>query len=187
MARIWIAMAAALWGAASAAADSWAAPQEKDYYAVNDAYYLHVVPGDGTQHAHGTLVHVLVGGEEEEAWSRELLNPTAPVEVLVATDGRYVVTLDDWGKVGYGPNVVVIYGPGGELVRNLALEDLLTEEEIAVVPHSASSRWWRGDSELDEVEGVLVLRVVTGGTTAAGKAQTRELRVALAIGEVLPP
>jgi hypothetical protein len=186
MARVWIVMAAALWGAASAAADSWAAPQEKDYYAVNDAYYLHVVPGDGATHARGTLVHVLVGGDEEEVWSRELENPTAPVEVLVAADGRYVVTLDDWGKVGYGPRVVVIYRPGGELVKKLTLEDFLTGEEIAAVSGSVSSRWWRGDSELDEVEGVVVLRVVTGGATTEGKPQTREVRVALATGEVVP-
>jgi len=188
MARILIALAtaAALWGAASAAADSWAAPQEEDYYAANDAYYLHVVPGAGVLHARGTLVHVLIGDDVEEVWSRELENPTAPVEVLVARDGRYVVTSDDWGQVGYGPNVVVIYGPGGELVRKFALEDLLTEAEVAAVPGSVSSRWWRGDNELDEVEGVIVLRVVTGGATAEGKPQTREVRVALATGEVLP-
>jgi hypothetical protein len=186
MARIYMVLvAAAFWGAASAAADSWAEAQEEDYYAANDAYYLHVVPGAGA-HARGTLVHVLVGGDEEEVWSRELENPTAPVQVLVATDGRYVVTFDDWGEVGYGPNVVVIYGPGGELVKKLTLEDFLTEGEIAVAPTSVSSRWWRGDNELDEAEGVVVLRVVTGGTTAEGKARTRDVRVALATGEVLP-
>lgn len=188
MVRALVAMAtaAALWGAASAAADSWAAPQEEDYYAANDAYYLHVVPGDGAKRARGTLYHLFIGGGEEEVWSRDLENAVAPVTVLVAKDGNYVVTSDDWGGVGYGPNVVVIYGPGGEVVRKFALEDLLTEEEIALVPHSVSSRWWRGEHELDEAAGVVVLKVIAGGMTEEGKARTRDLRVALATGEVLP-
>ena len=181
-----LATAAALWGAGVASADSWLAPAEEDYYAANDAYYLHVVPGDGAAHARGTLVHVLIGGGEEEAWSRDLENAVAPVTVLVAADGRYVVTSDDWGGVGYGPNVVVIYGPGGELVRKFKLEDLLTGEELAAVPLTVSSRWWRGDNELDEAAGAVVLKVIAGGVTEEGKARTRDLRVALATGEVLP-
>lgn len=179
-----IAALAALF-AGVASADSWEAPAEQDYYAVNDAYYLHVVPGDGSSPARGTLYHLFVGGGEEEVWSRDLENAVAPVTVLVSRDGRYVVTSDEWGGVGYGPNVVVIYGPGGELVRTFALEDLLTEEEVAAVPHTVSSRWWRGEHELDETKGVVVLRIIAGGMTEEGKARTRDLRVALATGEVL--
>ncbi len=169
-----------------ALADSWDAPTEQDYYAVNEAYYLHVVPGDGAKHARGTLYHLFVGGGEEEVWNRDLENAVAPVTVLVSGDGRYVVTSDDWGGVGYGPNVVVIYGPAGELVWTFALEDLLTEGEIALVPHSTSSRWWRGEHELDETNDVVILKVIAGGMTEEGKARTRDLRVALATGEVLP-
>jgi hypothetical protein len=178
-------VAAAFWGAASASADSWAAPQEEDYYAANDAYYLHVVPG-GAAHARGTLVHVLVGGDEEEAWSRELENPTAPVTALVARDGLHVVTFDDWGEVGYGPNVVVIYGPGGELIKQFALEDLLTEAEVAAVPFTVSSRWWRGDAALDEAAGVVVLRAAARGATEEEEPLARDIRIRLADGEVLP-
>ncbi len=178
------ALAVALAGVAFA--DSWLAPTEQDYYAVNEAYYLHVVPGDGAKHARGTLYHLFVGGGEEEVWSRDLENAVAPVTVLVSGDGRYVVTSDDWGGVGYGPNVVVIYGPEGELVCTFALEDLLTEGEIALVPHSTSSRWWRGEHELDETNDVVILKVIAGGMTEEGKARTRDLRVALATGEVLP-
>ena len=185
-----LATAAALWGAASAAADSWEAPTEQDYYSANQAYYLHVVPGDGAKHASAALYEVVVdaeaGGDALLKWSRELLNPTAPYQVLVADSGEYVVTSDDWGGLGYGPNVVVIYGPGGELVKQFALEDLLTEEELAAVPLTVSSRWWRGDNELDEAAGAVVLKVIAGGVTEEGKARTRDLRVALATGEVLP-
>jgi hypothetical protein len=179
--------AAAFWGAAaSAAADSWAEPQEENFYSANDAYYLHVVPGAGVVHARGTLVHVLVGGGEEEVWSRELQNPTAPVTALVSRDGGYVVTFDDWATVGYGPNVVVLYGPGGELVRALALEDFLTEAEIAGVPFTVSSRWWRGEAVLDEAAGVVVLSVVARAGPEGEEPPTREVRLELATGKVVP-
>ncbi|MEE9456295.1 MAG: hypothetical protein V3W11_03990 [bacterium] len=181
-----ISAALAVATAGVALADSWLAATEQDYYAVNEAYYLHVVPGDGSTPARGTLYHLFVGGGEEEVWSRDLENAVAPVTVLISGDGRYVVTSDDWGGVGYGPNVVVIYGPEGVVVKKFALEDLLTEAEIAIVPHSTSSRWWRGEHELDETNDVVILKVIAGGMTEEGKARTRDLRVALATGEVLP-
>ena len=173
--------------AGGAFADSWLAATEQDYYSANEAYYLHVVPGDGSSPARGTLYEAARReGDDAEVWSRWLENPYAPHKVLVADSGEYVVTSDDWGGVGYGDNVVVIYGPEGELVRTFALEDLLTEEEIALVPHSTSSRWWCGVHEFDEAAGVVVLKVIAGGMTEEMKARTRDLRVALATGEVLP-
>ncbi len=173
---------------AAALADSWPEPAEEDYYAANDAYYLHVVPGEGVKPAGATLYRAGAAGASGDAlvmWSRALENAVAPADVLVAASGAYVVTFDDWGRAGYGENVVVIYGPGGELVRKFALEDLLTDDEIALVPHSTSSRWWRGEPELDEDAGVVVLKIIAGGMTAEMKARTRDLRVALASGEVL--
>lgn len=173
-----------------AAADSWLAPTEQNYYSADEAYYLHVVPGDGAKHAAATLYEVVVdaaaGGDALLKWSRDLANPYAPAQVLVSNGGEYVVTSDEWGGVGYGPNVVVIYGPGGVVVKKFALEDLLTEDEIALVPHSISSRWWCGVHEFDEEAGAVVLKVIAGGMTEEMKARTRDLRVALATGEVVP-
>jgi len=60
MGRIYIAVAtaaAAVLTAATAAADSWAEPQEENYYSANDAYYLHVVPGDGLTPARGAYTN----------------------------------------------------------------------------------------------------------------------------------
>jgi hypothetical protein len=190
------ALAVALAGVA--AADSWLAPTEQDYYSLNEAYYLHVVPGDGAKHAAATLYEVVVdaevGGDALIKWSRDLVNPYAPTQVLVSDGGEYVVTSDDWGGVGYGPNVVVIYGPGGELVKQFALEDLLTEEEIALVPHSVSSRWWRAGKYINEENGVLVLKVDLGTEpyrspeTAPGVIveKTVTISIHLVDGEVLP-
>jgi hypothetical protein len=146
------ALAVALAGVAFA--DSWLAPTEQDYYSLNEAYYLHVVPGDGSTHASAALYEVVVdaeaGGDALLKWSRELLNPSAPHQVLVADSGAYVVTFDEWGGVGYGPNVVVIYGPGGDVIKSFALEDLLTEEEIGAVWCSTSSRWWGAGKYINE-------------------------------------
>ncbi len=189
MGRTYIAVAtaaAAVLSAATAAADSWAEPQEENYYSANDAYYLHVVPGDGLTPARGALYRALPGRDAEELWARDLANPNAPYKVLVAASGEYVVTFDEWGQVGYGPNVVVIYGPGGELVRKFALEDFLAEEEVAAVPATVSSRWWGGEHYLDEAAGVVVLMVATGRVGADGTAEFGEVRIRLADGEVLP-
>ena len=173
--------------AGGAFADSWLAATEQDYYSANEAYYLHVVPGDGSSPARGTLYEAARReGDDAEVWSRWLENPYAPHKVLVADSGEYVVTFDEWGGVGYGPNVVVIYGPEGELVKQFALEDLLTEEEIAAVPQTVSSRWWGGEHYIDEEAGDLVLAVATGCTGLGDGAEYRELRIHLADGEVLP-
>jgi hypothetical protein len=170
-------------------ADTWLPPTEQNYYSANQEYFLRVVPGDGSSPARGTLYEVVVdaaaGGDALVKWSRELENPYAPVKVLVAGDGRYVVTFDDWGMVGYGPNVVVIYGPGGELSRAFALEDLLTEEEIAAVPATVSSRWWGREHYFDEGAGVVVLKVVTGRVGPDGADEFRDIRIELASAEVL--
>jgi len=177
------ALAVMLAGVASA--DSWLPPTEQDYYSANEEYFLHVVPGEGVTHARGTLYRAFPARDAQELWSRELENPSAPHKVLVADSGEYVVTFDNWGKVGYGPNVVVIYGPEGELVRAFALEDLLTVDEIAAVPHTVSSRWWGGEHYLDEAAGVVVLTVVTGRVGPDGADEFREVRIELASGEVL--
>ena len=170
-----------------AAADSWLAATEQDYYSASEAYYLHVVPGNASTPAQGTLYMALGReGNYVEDWSRWLENPTAPHKVLVSDDGRYVVTFDEWGGVGYGPNVVVVYGPGGQTLWKFALEDLLTEEEIAAVPHTVSSRWWGGEHYFDEEAGDLVLAVATGCTGLGDGDEYRELRIHLADGEVLP-
>jgi hypothetical protein len=156
---------------------------------------LHVVPGDGSTHARGTLYEAARReGDDVEVWSRELVNPYAPHQVLVADSGEYVVTFDEWGGVGYGPNVVVIYGPEGVVVKKFALEDLLTEEELAAVPHTISSRWWRAGKYINEESGVLVFEVDLGTEpygfpeTAPGVfvQKTVTVSIRLADGEVLP-
>ena len=86
-------------------------------------------------------------------WAQPLSNAVAPVEALVSDTGRYVVTFDNWHSLGYGPNVVVIYGAEGQLLRSFSLEDLLSEAELRLVFRTVSSRWWPGESGLEPRPG----------------------------------
>ena len=78
-----------------------------------------------------------------QVWRRPLLNEAAPVEVVVADDGRHVVTLDEWFRLGFGPHVVVLYGHDGTPTRALSLDEFLPANYIAALPHSISSIHWR--------------------------------------------
>jgi hypothetical protein len=100
---------------------------------------------------------------------------------------KYVVTLDDWHSVGRGPNVVVIYGPQGKLVRRLALDDFLKGDDIARLPISVSSTWWRTAYSLDEKHECVVLRVAQGkdGANAGKTPRFQEVRLRLATGELV--
>ncbi len=73
-------------------------------------------------------------------WKAQLVNPLMPMEAVVSMRG-YLVTLNDYGEVGYN-NAVSIYDPRGRLIRTYALDELLPAQERNEVVHSTSSRWW---------------------------------------------
>jgi hypothetical protein len=135
----------------------------------------------------GQLEQKTKQGKYDLIWEQELTNGIAPVSALVCDSGNYVVTLDNWHQVGRGDNVVVIYGPEGKLVRQLALSDFLTQEQINGLPVSVSSTWWGTGHYLDEKQKCLVLRVTRNQDwRLPGKAaQFQEVRIRLATGEVL--
>jgi hypothetical protein len=88
----------------------------------------------------GTLVTVAADGTETAVWSRDLVN--IPVSAYVADDGKHVVTLDTWAKLGY-EHALVVYGEDGSLVRDYDLDALLSRDEIAnSVVHTMSARRW---------------------------------------------
>lgn len=78
-------------------------------------------------------------------WQGQLRNEVMPVAAMVADSGRYFVTFDDWGGVGTGPNVVVIYDGSGRVVRALSILDLLPEPYVRTLPRSFSSVYWSGE------------------------------------------
>jgi len=167
-------------------ADSWVPPQVRDYASASGEYVLTVEP----QGATGTNALQprgrLVTASGAVLWERSLVNAVAPVNALVAADGRYVVTFDNWGAIGYGPDVVVIYGPSGELIRALSLTDILGASRVARLRGSIDSRWWAGEHRFESAQ-VLALSVLADGEdffNAAPRYDT--LRLQLDTGTLIP-
>jgi hypothetical protein len=152
--------------ATPALADSWASPKTAIYYSSHQRVRFTVVPGQWKSKisAHGTLERRGVDGRWTTLWDRRLLNDVSPVDALVSETGAYAVTFDNWHHVGLGENVVVIYGPKGELVRSLRLNDFLPENYVALLPRSISSLWWNGHRDgahsISERRDILTLKVV---------------------------
>lgn len=193
-----------------ARADSWAMPETEVTLAAGGAFRFTVTPGDleppppGSDRdkvaaqtdgqpaerlvPRGLLEKRNAKGEWEPVWARSLVNRTAPVTVLVADNGRHVVTLDNWGSLGHGAHVIVIYGPDGGLVRSLALNDLVPEDYMMALPRSVSSIYWRKDEgfSADGVSVVIPMIVPQGGGLG-DEVETVPFTIALADGTVTMP
>jgi hypothetical protein len=122
-------------------------------------------------------------------WECELSNDVAPVSALVSDSGKYVVTFDDWHRVGRGENVVVIYGPRGRRIGRHSLETLLSPGQRRRLAMSVSSTWWGHGHYLDEKNAQVVLRVATGDYLTSGKAPPKfeEMRLNLSDGKAVKP
>lgn len=177
----------------AALADSWESPSTKVYSSKTEQYRFTVVPagltardqtGKPKDPCKGRLERRTPRGGHELVWERQLVNPVSPVNALVSSNGKYVVTFDNWHHVGRGQHVVVIYGPEGKLVRDMALTDFLTAEQILRLRKSVSSTWWGDGHSLDAREENLVLRVVKAGGMFAPEVKPEhfEVRVLLKDG-----
>jgi TonB family protein len=193
---------------ASALADSWRLPTKTKYYSSNKNYYLEVTPKklesqlqyfkdkvEGIENAgalkemknnraKGVFYARRAGGEYSKKWEFPLVNEVSPVSVLISDKGNYVVTFDNWHGIGYGDSVVVIYHSNGDLIRKFGLEDLLTEGDIEVLPHSISSIHWGAAHYLDEANDLLILRVNSSWTE---NAKSHQIKISLATGQPLEP
>ena len=83
--------------------------------------------------------------EVELIWEGNLANKVSPVNAYLTIDG-YLITFNEWHKVGF-ENSVVLYDNRGKLIKSYGLEDLLPEAEIKLVRRSKSSRWWNKNSK----------------------------------------
>lgn len=113
-------------------------------------------------------------GLETASWARDLVN--IPVLAFVANDGKHVVTLDTWAKLGY-EHALVVYGENGAVVVDYDLEDLLSSHDIAssVVHTMNARRWLQGaTTAFDPGEDTFVIHLPWG----------KVLRVALATGAI---
>ena len=149
--------------AASALADQTAQTTPETYVSTLGRYRLTVFPleEEGALRTHSELMVRLpptieravqarceatlerwVGNSYEFIWRKPLVNKVSPESALVsAADGSFV-TFDDWGRSGYGENVVVIYSGKGDLIRKFALGDLMTKAQVEKLPHTIGSIRW---------------------------------------------
>ncbi len=186
-------------------ADSWALPQPHKYYSENKRYYVEVIPrvlesdlkyfedkaakkepagskpGVANNYCRGVFYRQKEGATYEKVWESRLSNDVAPVSALVSDGGEYFVTFDNWHTVGYGDDVVVIYGPGGKLVKKLALSDIVPT--TSNLPRSVSSIFWGGKHYINERSLQLVLKVLSGWSPHQEEGEYREVRVDLRTGE----
>lgn len=193
-------------------ADSWTIPKQEKYYSPNKMFYLEVTPkkfesqskrfkdrvegkegaGDikeaNDNGAKGSFYVRGADGGYSKKWEYPLVNKVSPVSAAVSNKGEYVVTFDNWFRMGYGNDVVVIYRSNGALIKKFGLEDLLTKRDIEALPHSVSSIWWGGKHYLDEVNGLLVLKIISNRKSPwEADAKFHELKIELATGRPLEP
>ena len=154
--------------------DSWMAPTEKDYFSENRKFVSHVTPssvrngcwmyitppkGDKDAPASDAAadkgnikplleVFEIKDSERVLLWKCEMSNKYAPTEVYTSDDGRYVVTNNEWGSIGYGDCVMAFYNKDG-LIKKHSVESILHLPEgiderklYDLMPHSVSSRYW---------------------------------------------
>ena len=119
-------------------------------------------------------------------WERQIANDVAPVSAIVLDNGEYAVTFDDWHGLGYGPNVVVIYGTGGKLLRAFALSDIVPVDYIEALPHSVSSIQWRGDARFSTDGRRVLIPVVIPSEDFRTDRTTIDLAIDLANSTVSP-
>lgn len=191
----------------SVSGDTWALPKKEKYYSPNKRYYLEVTPKklesqlkyfedkvEGRDNAgarkevkdnraKGALYARRDDGSYSKKWEFPLVNEVSPVSAVVSSKGNYVVTFDNWHSAGYGDDVVVIYRSNGTLVKKFGLEDILTQGDIETLPRSVSSIWWGGSHYIDEVNGLLVLKIVANRKNLWEEGATfHELKIELASG-----
>lgn len=90
-------------------------------------------------------------GLPELIWEKDLVNPVAPYEAIITNDGKYVITFDDWYQLGYGDNVMVVYGEKGNLLKQYKLQEI-TNLEKDKLPISVTSIWWYFGHETYSIE-----------------------------------
>jgi len=125
-------------------------PRVQTRFSADRAFSLRVTPTKDFPRAKGNCVAELKARRGDKAgqvlWRGKLVNEWAPRRVLVAGDGRHVVTIDDWLHGGR-QHALVIYGPQGKLVRDLALSDLLEPDEIKHLERGKFGLEWTGGAK----------------------------------------
>jgi hypothetical protein len=167
--------------------DSWGWPQPGIF--ANGKYGFKTVPAKTVDkngavafgNSEGVFFTLDEDGKEKVIWRATLVN--IPLRAIIAQTGKYVITLDTWGHVGY-EHCLVIYGDKGKVIADFKLEDLLTAKEIAILPATVSIRGW-SDKDIAEFEDrslgfdELVISMKY-------KDWAKVIRISLASGKIVP-
>jgi len=125
-------------------------PRVQTRFSADRAFSLRVTPTKDFPRAKGNCLAELKARKGDKAgqvlWRGRFLNEWSPRRALVAGDGRHVVTIDDWVHGGRR-HALVIYGPDGKLVRDLALSDLLEPDEIKHLERGKFGLEWTGGAK----------------------------------------
>lgn len=128
---------------APAVADSWFPIKKTEFYSADRSHVFVIEPHPlgalKPGHCRGTLFDLEAVGPVA-AWSRHLINDRGPVQVFVSNSGRYVVTMDEWHRVGKLP--LVLYGPRGSLIAVHSKDTLGLGKDLHRIPVTVSSVWW---------------------------------------------
>lgn len=103
---------------------------------------------------------------------------------MSARDGSFV-TFDDWGRSGYGDNVVVIYSGTGKLIKKFTLRDLMTDAQIENLPRTIGSIEWGGRHIFEEGDSVLLLRIGIDNEWDVDKRKYRDVEVRMSDGALV--
>jgi hypothetical protein len=199
--------------AVPAHADKWLPPKPETYESRRGTYRLTVFPAQPETHIadspgaapirhHAMQLRceaVLERMAEdrrryEQVWRKPLINTVAPVSALVSEADGSFVTFDNWGKMGWGDDVIVLYSGSGDLKKKFALTNLMTEADFKRFPRTASSVHWNGQHELDNNERTLSVRIVAVEGVSAGErlegyvtqeGEFRTIRIDMSTGDVL--
>jgi hypothetical protein len=138
-----------------------------------------------TQAACEATLERWVGNSYEMVWRKPLVNEISPESAIVsARDGSFV-TFDDWGRTGYGDNVIVIYSGAGNLIKRFSLRDLISDEEVAKLPRTIGSIMWGGHHIFVDGDTALLLRVSVDNERDEDKRAFRDIRVRMNDGTVI--
>jgi hypothetical protein len=160
-------------------ADLWSNPQIEHYYSENKVYILKVFPTDIPKNyfkwmssspkkkerftAKDTMIifcHVILYKIDDmdtvRIWERKLINEIAPAHVIVANDGKSIITFDNWSSNGYGVNVMVSYDECGKLVKRYSLEDI-SPFPINDYLITMSSIHWRSEEKYIDKQRVEII------------------------------
>ena len=113
-------------GGRTAFSDIWPEPYKKEYQSSERSFLFRVSPSAAPSEHLGDCLGELIhcnGQEESLVWRRHLINDIAPVAAVVASSGKYVVTMDEW--LHFGDLPIVIYGARGDLIAVHNLEEIV--------------------------------------------------------------